>query len=67
MSLAPAEAWFAGDSPAYDLAGGLGAGLFTVLFRQTSPAPLDLGGAGDGYARIERWSELAGLLDACPA
>lgn len=67
LGLTPGEAWFAGDNPAYDLAGGVGAGMFTVLFRQPAPTPLDLAGASDGYARIERWSELAGLLDACPA
>jgi putative hydrolase of the HAD superfamily len=53
------EAWFTGDNVACDLAGGLGAGMFTVLFRSPDEVPP----AHDGFARIERWSDLAALLD----
>jgi len=53
------EAWFAGDNVAYDLKGGLAAGMFTVLFRPPEDEPAGL----EGYARIQRWSELATLLD----
>jgi len=60
LGLGPHEAWFAGDSVACDLAGGLGAGMFTVLFRSPEEAPPGL----EGYAGIRRWGELAGLLDA---
>lgn len=59
LGLAPNEAWFAGDIVEYDLKGGLGAGMFTVLFRPPVDEPPDF----NGYRRIERWSELAGLLD----
>lgn len=59
MSLAPHEAWFAGDNVEYDLKGGLGAGLFTVLFKPPVDEPSGL----EGFRRIQRWSELAGLLD----
>jgi putative hydrolase of the HAD superfamily len=59
LGLEPDETWFAGDNVAYDLQGGLGAGMFTVLFRP----PVDELPGFDGYRRIERWSELAGLLD----
>lgn len=60
LGLGPRETWFAGDSVAYDLKGALAAGMFTVLFRKPEDEPAGL----EGYARIERWSELAGLLDA---
>jgi FMN phosphatase YigB (HAD superfamily) len=77
LGLAAGEAWFAGDNVAYDLKGGLAAGMFTVLFRppddepagldwstcRPSLASVDLRRPGDGYARIQRWSELAPLLD----
>jgi putative hydrolase of the HAD superfamily len=59
LSLAPGEAWFAGDNVEYDLRGGLGAGMFTVLFRP----PFDEPPGFDGYRRIEQWSELAVLID----
>jgi putative hydrolase of the HAD superfamily len=59
LGLGPHEAWFAGDNVAYDLEGGLAAGMFTVLFRPPDDEPPGL----VGYRRIERWSELAGLLD----
>jgi putative hydrolase of the HAD superfamily len=59
LALEPGDAWFAGDLVAYDLMGGLGAGMFTVLFKPPVDEPLGL----DGYRRIQRWSELAGLLD----
>ncbi len=59
LGLEPGGAWFAGDNVAYDLKGGLGAGMFTVLFRPPVDEPPDF----DGYRRIERWSELAALLD----
>jgi putative hydrolase of the HAD superfamily len=59
LGLAPGEAWFAGDNLDYDLMGGRNAGMFTVLFRPPDDEPPGL----DGYARIEGWSELAGLLD----
>jgi len=59
LGLGPNEAWFAGDNEAYDLKGGLGAGMFTVLFKP----PVDEPPGFDGYRRIEHWSELAGLLD----
>jgi putative hydrolase of the HAD superfamily len=60
LGLGPDAAWFAGDSVACDLDGGLGAGMFTVLFRSRDEAP-----AGRvGCARIERWSDLAVVLDA---
>ena len=59
LGLEPGEAWFAGDNVEYDLKGGLGAGMFTVLFRP----PVDEPPGFDGYRRIERWSELAALLD----
>jgi putative hydrolase of the HAD superfamily len=59
LGLAPGEAWFAGDDVAYDLHGGLAAGMFTVLFRPPDEAPPGL----EGYAAIERWSDLAALLD----
>jgi putative hydrolase of the HAD superfamily len=89
LGLEPEGAWFAGDNVAYDLEGGLGAGMFTVLFRppegeppgfdwstcRPSPgrqprgawreplASVDLRRPGYGSTRIERWSELATLLD----
>jgi putative hydrolase of the HAD superfamily len=63
LALAPHEAWFAGDNVAYDLRGGLAAGMFTVLFRPPDDEPPGL----DGYRRIERWSELAALLDEARA
>jgi putative hydrolase of the HAD superfamily len=59
LGLERGEAWFAGDNVEYDLKGGLGAGMFTVLFRP----PVDEPPGFDGYQRIERWSELAALLD----
>jgi putative hydrolase of the HAD superfamily len=59
LGLAPIETWFAGDNLEYDLKGGLSVGIFTVLFRPPVDEPPGL----DGYRRIERWSELAGLLD----
>ena len=77
LGLEPNEAWFAGDIIEYDLKGGLGAGMFTVLFRppvdeppgfdwstfRPSVASVDLRRPDYGYRRIERWDELAGLLD----
>ncbi len=60
LGLGPDEAWFAGDSVGYDLEGGRSAGMFTVLFHTRDEVPAGLDG---GYARIERWSDLAGLLD----
>ena len=59
LGLEPNEAWFAGDIIEYDLKGGLGAGMFTVLFRP----PVDEPPGFDGYRRIEHWDELAVLLD----
>ncbi|OHD69852.1 MAG: hypothetical protein A2177_03985 [Spirochaetes bacterium RBG_13_68_11] len=59
LGLEPEGAWFAGDNVAYDLEGGLGAGMFSVLFRPPEGEPPGL----EGYACIERWSELATLLD----
>jgi putative hydrolase of the HAD superfamily len=59
LGLEAGDAWFAGDNVAYDLEGGLGAGMFTVLFRPPESEPPGL----EGYRRIERWSELAVLLD----
>jgi putative hydrolase of the HAD superfamily len=59
LGLGPDEAWFAGDSVGYDLEGGLGAGMFTVLFR----SPDDPRPGLEGYSRIDRWSDLAALLD----
>ncbi len=59
LGLDPAEAWFAGDSVSHDIEGGLGAGMFTVLFRTPDDPP----SGREGYARIEGWSDLAGLLD----
>jgi putative hydrolase of the HAD superfamily len=59
LGLEPCEAWFAGDNVAYDLEGARGAGMFTVLFRTSDADPPGI----DGYRRIERWSELAALLD----
>jgi putative hydrolase of the HAD superfamily len=59
LGLAPREAWFAGDTVAYDLKGGLAAGMFTVLFRP----PVDEPPGFNGYRRIERWSGLTALLD----
>jgi putative hydrolase of the HAD superfamily len=59
MGLGPDRAWFAGDSVAYDLEGGIGAGMFVVLFRSPDePSP-----GRTGFARIARWDGLAGLLD----
>lgn len=62
LGLGPAEAWFAGDSVGHDIEGGVGAGMFTVLFRP----PHDLPAGRAGFARIECWSDLAGLLDEAP-
>jgi putative hydrolase of the HAD superfamily len=59
LGLAPREAWFAGDTVAFDLKGGLAAGMFTVLFRP----PVDEPPGFNGYRRIERWSGLTALLD----
>lgn len=59
LGLGPHEAWFAGDNVAYDLRGALAAGMFAVLFRPPADEPAGI----EGYARIERWSELAVLLD----
>jgi putative hydrolase of the HAD superfamily len=59
LGLAPGEVWFAGDNIAYDLKGGLAAGMYTVLFRPPDDEPPGI----EGYARIERWSDLAVLLD----
>lgn len=77
LGLTAAEAWFAGDNVAYDIDGGRGAGMFTVLFHphgdeppgldgstcRPSPASVDLPRPGRGCARIGRWNELAALLD----
>jgi len=60
LGLGPHEAWFAGDNVAYDLRGALAAGMFAVLFRP----PVDEPAGINGFRRIERWSELAGLLSA---
>lgn len=59
LGLEPREAWFAGDTVAYDLRGALAAGMFAVLFRPPDDEPAGV----EGTARIQRWSELAGLLD----
>jgi putative hydrolase of the HAD superfamily len=60
LGLGPDEAWFAGDTVGYDLEGGRGAGMFTVLFNTRDEVPPGL----EGYARIDRWNDLAGLLNA---
>jgi putative hydrolase of the HAD superfamily len=59
LVLGPRDVWFAGDNVAYDLRGGLAAGMFTVLFRPPDDEPAGI----DGYRRIERWSDLAALID----
>jgi HAD superfamily hydrolase (TIGR01549 family) len=45
LGLAAGEAWFAGDNVAYDLEGGLAAGMFTVLFRPPDNEPPGLEGS----------------------